>query len=316
MQIQENERKMEQLRFAEELCKEVLALLGEGYRTELSQVRKNNGVLKDALYVRRENSDCVPCFYVDELYRSHCDGEPLPGLAEHMVNIVLNECEAVRNQSQHFFEPEWIKERLFLRLVQAESNEMWLQDAVYVRILDLVAVFYVLTEDAEDGIKSFQLPARIWELLNLGSPEEYFPQMLENTRHLFPEKLWCMEQNIRECIIYGENAPAVRLVSPEEYVSERLYVLSNYRRINGAAVVLYPELLHTIAEKFGGNYYVIPSSVHEVLILKETEEEDVGYLNCMVQTVNKQKVIPEEVLSDHVYYFSAEEGRLQSRAKV
>ena len=204
-------------------------------------------------------------------------------MAEHLANIVLNECEEVQNQAQHFFEPAWITERLFLRLVQAEANEEWLQDAVFVRILDLVAVFYVLTEDEEDGIRSFQLPASIWNLLNLGSAEEYFPKMVENTKRLFPEKIWCIEHNIRECMLYGKDAPVIRLVPPEEYVSKRLYVLSNRRRINGAAVVLYPELLRRLGETFGGNYYVIPSSVHEVLLLKDTEDEDVHRLNDLVR---------------------------------
>ena len=313
MQRQENDTKMNRVRFEDELCREILMLLGEGYRTELSQVRKNNGVLKDALYIRKENSDCVPCFYVDELYRSYCGGEPIPGVAEHLANIVLNECEAVQNQAQHFFEPAWITERLFLRLVQAEANEEWLQDAVFVRILDLVAVFYVLTEDEEDGIRSFQLPASIWNLLNLGSAEEYFPKMVENTKRLFPEKIWCIEHNIRECMLYGKDAPVIRLVPPEEYVSERLYVLSNRRRINGAAVVLYPELLRRLGETFGGHYYVIPSSVPEVLLLKDTEDEDVHRLNDMVRQVNEQQVLSEEVLSNHVYYYSVEDGMLQSR---
>ncbi len=315
MHTQENDTKMSRVRFGEELCREVLALLGTGYRTELSQVRKNNGVLKDALYVRKENSECIPCFYMDELYRSYCDGEHVPGVAEQLADIVLNECEIVRNQAQNFFDTEWIKERLFLRVVQAESNEEWLQEAVYVRVLDLVAVVYVLTEDEEDGIKSFQLPARIWDLLGLGSAEEYFPKLIENTRRLFPEKMWCIEHNVRECAIYGKESVKVSLVPPEEFVSERLYVLSNHRRINGAAVVLYPELLRQLGEKFGGNYYVIPSSVHEVLLLKDTKEEDVGRLNRMVQSVNKQQVMPEEVLSDHVYYYMPEEGRLESRTE-
>ena len=114
-------------------------------------------------------------------------------------------------------------------------------------------------------------------------------------------------------MLYGKDAPVIRLVPPEEYVSERLYVLSNRRRINGAAVVLYPELLRRLGEAFGGNYYVIPSSVHEVLLLKDTEDEDVHRLNDMVRQVNEQQVLSEEVLSNHVYYYSVEDGMLQSR---
>lgn len=316
MQEETSKRRMNRIRFAEELCRQVLAVLGDGYGTELSRVRKNNGVIKDVLYIRKEDSECIPCFYMDELYRSYCGGENEFGLAEHLADIVLNECERVREQVLDFLDRNWIVNHLFVRLIRAESNMEWLQEAVYVEFLDLLAVFYVLTEDAEDGVKSYQLPRNVWDTLELGSAEDYFSTIVENTQRLFPKKLWCVEHTVRECAIPGEEPSVTRLVLPQEYVSQKLYVLSNYRRINGAAVLLYSELLRHLGETFGGDYYVIPSSVHEVLLLKATEEEDAEMLNRMVRTVNEQQVLPEEVLSNHVYLYSVAEERLLSREEA
>ncbi len=310
MQEETGKIKMNRIHFAEELCRQVLVVLGDGYGTEVSRVRKNNGVLKDVLYIRKGDSECIPCFYLDELYCSYCNGENEICLAEHLGNIVLNECERVREQVPDFLEKEWILNHLFVRLIQAESNTEWLQDAVYVEYLDLLAVFYVLTEEGEDGIKSYQLPRTIWNTLELGSAEEYFPVIVANTQHLFPERLWCAEHMVRECRIDGEEQMSAVLIPAKEYSSGKLYVLSNRRKINGAAVVLYPELLRRLGEKFGGNYYVIPSSIHEVILLKDAEREDSGYLNRMVKTVNEQQVLPEEVLADHVYLYSAEDEML------
>ncbi len=315
MQIQADEEKMNRARFEKELCKAVTELLGEGYHTELSKVRKNNGVWKDVLYIRKENSECVPCFYMGEVYRSYLMGECIAGLAEHLTNIVLCECESVSRQAKQFLNQDWIVEHLFLRLVQTEDNAASLKDAVYVEFLDLAAVFYVLTEDGEDGVKSFQLPRSVWESFGLGTAEEYFPKIAENTRRLFPERLWCIEHTVSECRILGEESLRKVRLPQEELYSHKLYVLSNHRRINGAAVLLYPELLKCLGEKFEGNYYIIPSSVHEVLLLKDTKEEDEVRLNYMVCEVNEQQVEPEEVLSNHVYYYSVEEGVVQSRTK-
>ena len=83
--------------------------------------------------------------------------------------------------------------------------------------------------------------------------------------------------------------------------------------MNGAAILLYPDLLKDIGERYGGNYYVIPGSIHEVLLLKDTGEEQAERLNAMVREVNETHVIPEERLSDHVYYYSVSEKELQSR---
>lgn len=313
--MQTQEEKLDRTRFTEELCRMVLTALGEEYRTELSMVRKNNGVMKEVLHIRKESSECIPCFYTEELYHSYCSGEREECLAEYIVNIVLNECEAVRQEAQGYLKKEWISEHVFIRLVQFEKNKEWLKDAIYIPYLDFAAVVYVLTEDCEDGVKSFLLPKHAWDLLEVGTPEEYFSELVENTRRLFPEKLWCIENTVTEGDSSWESTLKIVEEKRDKLYGNRLYVLSNYRKINGASVVLYPELLKKMCEKFSGNYFVIPSSVHEVILLKETGEEDEEYLNCMVSEVNEKHVEPEDVLSGHVYYYSVEKGLCKSKTE-
>ncbi len=306
--LQENNKeKRSREEFRTEVSSLLKVILGDEYETEFSQVRKNNGVMKDALFVRKEDSECIPCFYMEELYQSYCMGEQEAALAEYLANIVQGECEKIRRQAGKYLEKEWITAHLFFRLLHTEQNRTQLEDAVYVEFLDLAAVVYVLTENGADGVKSYQLPKEVWETLELGSVEEYFPKIVENTRQLFPERLVCMERIMLPYTENGEQAYAVRLSEPEERLKEqRLYILTNVRKINGATTVLYPELLKRLGERFEGNYYVIPSSVHEVLLLKDTEGEDSKRLNHMVREVNDTQVEPEEVLSHHVYFYSVE----------
>jgi len=264
--------------------------------------------MKEVLYVRKKGNECMPCFYTDELYASYCNGENEVGLAEYMVNIVLNECESVRREAKKYLTKEWMEEHLFLRLVHMEKNRDWLEDAIYVPYLDLAAVVYVLTDDDETGVKCFLLPKSEWNMLELGTPEEAFSKLVGNTVRLFSEKLWGIEMITEE-----EKTAEVSFVLHSEESMERLrdnllYVMSNHRKINGAAVMLYPGLLEQVHQGFSGNFFVIPSSVHEVLLMKETGETEELFLNHMVRTVNESQVEPEEVLSDHVYYYSSEDG--------
>lgn len=313
MQIQQEKLRTDRRCFTESLCQSVLMMLGEEYETELSEVRKNNGVMKEVLYVRKKGSECIPCFYTEELYRSYCDGENVTGLAEHMVNVVLGECDTVRDEIQNQLKTEWIETHMFLRLVQIEKNMKWLEDAVYIPYLDLAAVVYVLTADDDTGVKSFLLPKYMWDMLGKGTPEDCFFELIANTKRLFPECVWQMEAVTSET---GEGVDGLlRIVEEigEGLQENRLYVLSNQRKVNGASVILYPELLKRIYDGFSGNYYVIPSSVHEVLVLKEKGEEDEEYLNYMVTEVNEYQVEPEEILSGHVYYYSGERGLCMCR---
>lgn len=308
--MQNEKEKMCRASFEEELQRFLLERLGAEYRTEISRVRKNNGVMKEVLYIRKENSECVPCFYLDELYRSYCMGEHTEGLAEHLANIVLTECEEVRQQINVYLSKEWIVKHLFLRLVSAKENEELLTDAVSVKFLDFAAVFYVLTEDCSEGVKSFQIPKNVWERLDLGSEEAYVTRAIENTRRLFPERLYEIEKTEEGCVLH-EELPERSEVRKDRLYSQRLYVLTNHRKINGAAVLLYPELLKRLGERFGGDFYVIPSSVHEVLLLKENDRENAEYLNRMVREVNSRQVAPEEILSNHVYRYFTEEERVE-----
>lgn len=318
MQEQKEEMKMNRTRFGEELCKLILEKLGEDYQAEQSQVRKNNGVMKEVLYLRKKEDECIPCFYMDELYRSYCMGENEEALAEHMVNVVLEECKTVKEQAKKCLEQEWMSDRLFLRLIHREKNRELLETSVYKEYLDLAAVVYVLTEDTEKGVKSFLLPKTMWDALELGTMEEYFPKLLDSTRQLFPETLLCMERFLPEVrnAEGGECVWRIRDVLPEErLIPQRIYILSNRRKVNGAAVMLYPELLKELGGRFGGDYYIIPSSVHEVLLLKASQEEGKGYLNRLIHEVNESQVAPEEVLSDHVYLYSYETGMLSSETE-
>lgn len=308
--LQNEKEKMCRALFEKELQRVLLERLGKEYRTEISCVRKNNGVMKEVMYVRKENSECVPCFYMDELYRSYCIGEHSEGLAEHLADIVLTECEEVRQQIPMYLTKEWIIKHLFLRLVSAKENEELLTDAVYVEFFDFAAVFYVLTEDCPEGVKSFQIPKNVWERLSLGSAEAYVAEAIENTQRLFPERLYLIEKTEEGCVLH-EELPERSEVRKDSLYPQCLYVLTNHRRINGAAVLLYPELLKRLGERFGGDFYLIPSSVHEVLLLKENEWEDVGYLNRMVREVNERQVAPEEILANCVYRYFTEEERLK-----
>ncbi len=301
--------------FGRLLCEQIRSLLGDGYETELTQVRKNNGVLKEVLNVRKENSECVPCFYMDEMFQSHCLGESVDALADYVRNIVQGESPTIKEQVETYTKKEWIEKNLFFRLLDYEKNKDDLEQAVYVRFLDLAAVFYVLTEDSEEGVKSFRLPREIWKSLELGEVEVYFPVIAENTRKLFPERLEYVEYMVLECVekrLRLELPFREILRKPDQQLrSNQLYVLTNHRKINGAAVILYPDMLEELAKRFSGGFYIIPSSVHEVLLLKE-EEIGEERLNEMVREVNETQVEPEEVLTDHVFYYSSEKKQLIS----
>lgn len=87
-----------------------------------------------------------------------------------------------------------------------------------------------------------------------------------------------------------------------------MYVLSNKEHLNGAATLFYPGTMQLVASEFGGSYYILPSSIHEVILIPDDGDMDVEFLLSMVVSVNKDGVLPEDKLTDSVYYYDAEKN--------
>ena len=83
-----------------------------------------------------------------------------------------------------------------------------------------------------------------------------------------------------------------------------MYVCTNTAKLNGAGVILYQELLQEFADRIGSDFYILPSSIHETLLIPANGDMDLEYLRDMVRTVNRTEVAEDEVLSDSVYRYN------------
>lgn len=90
-----------------------------------------------------------------------------------------------------------------------------------------------------------------------------------------------------------------------------MYVATNSKKLNGACVMLYDGLLHDFARKVGRSFYIIPSSIHEVILIPDTLDMDIRYMKAMVKEVNGTEVALDEVLSDNVYRYDIDTDRIE-----
>ena len=112
-----------------------------------------------------------------------------------------------------------------------------------------------------------------------------------------------------------EEMEGKEIINRDEYFEELrdaapMYVLSNRTRVQGASCILYPNILKDFAAAVKSDFYILPSSVHEVILLPVQGDEDEEGLKRMVCEVNETQVEREEVLSDSVYYYSREREKL------
>lgn len=89
-----------------------------------------------------------------------------------------------------------------------------------------------------------------------------------------------------------------------------IYIATNANNLYGSCCLLYENALEIFAEMIGRNYYILPSSLHEILLVPEDDDANAAVLTAMVQDVNITSLCPDEILSNHIYYYD------QSRKKL
>jgi len=290
--------------FSKKLLKEIKKIIPKEYIVELGSVTKNNGVTEEAVSIFEKNKNISPTIYLNEFYECYKEGVELELLAAEIVRR-NNEYKLEESLDVSFFmDYKKAKSKIVFKLVNREKNIKLLEKIPYVDYMDLVIVFYYLAQDEVSGNATILIHNSHMKMWGV-TLEEVYKQARKNTPQLLPAAITGMKEIIMQMI--GEGAEKEDLF--EEEIP--MYVMTNSMKMNGAATMAYPNVVRNFANAIGKNVYIIPSSVHEVILVPENGKE--GYrLNDMVREVNETQVDPKEVLADHVYYYDREENSIQS----
>lgn len=270
----------------------------EDFLVSVYKARKNNGVIRTGLMIEEKGINVSPTIYLEEYYEQYQCGNSLDYIASDIVSLYSRIRFQKPWKSEGFRRYEDVEEKIVFRLINRNANEEMLKTVPYVPYLDLAIVFYVLLEMDPCGTASMliqNIHLSLWGI----TKEELYGTAMVRTPELLPSDFRSMESVIEELAD-----------QPQPPKKGEMYVLSNQIRSFGAAVILYPGRLKRVAALLGESYYILPSSVHEVIIVPEREVPGVSVLNEMITEINEIHVEPEEVLADHAYYYSHASGEL------
>lgn len=294
---------MEIKKFAEKIERAVATVLGEEYQVRLQEVQKNNGVLLQGLIITRKEQNVSPTIYLQPFWEAYEGGVTLTELVRRIIQIYREDTPTESVDMSFFREFEMVKDRICYRLIHGEANAELLKRIPHVPFLDLTICFYYAYESTVLGRGSILIHNSHMELWDT-TTAELMRLAQENTPRLFPWECGSMEVVVRELMQEPECQGQVSDEMEElQLIDMPMYILGNQQRTHGAACVLYPDLLTRLGEKLGANFYILPSSVHEVILLADSGKEDPQALKDMISEVNRTQVDPEEVLSDSLYYF-------------
>ena len=289
-----------------EQVKDLLQAAFPEAEVELRNVTKNNGLILHGVCIRENERTISPTIYLDSFYEDLDD--VYDGKIEDVVNTVIDLYEDrkdVQISTGFFTDYEQVKQMLGIKLINKDQNEELLKSSPHYVYGDLAAVFIVCIPQLEDGSRGTILirndNLKLWEGVDKSM--------------LLKDALDCMRKTPP---VIKTIADALRGFMGDQYFEDmpdaanmiQMYVLTNQESNYGASQILLHENLDEIAERLGeSRMYVIPSSVHEVLVVPVTGE-CIEIAN-MIREVNDTVVSREEILSYNLYLYDAEDKTIR-----
>ena len=267
------------------LC-EIRGQVDAQVRTELYTVTKNNGTRRTGILFKQEDSNLAPTIYLEEFYQKYLKGQQVPDLADSICSIYQEIRVKKTCDCQNLFDFNHVKEHIVYKLIRRDANEELLKQIPYELFLDLAVVYYIQIDNTRFGSAAIQIRnehLRYWRV----EKEEIRRLAEKNTPRIYPAQI--------------------------QKIVRFMYVATNEQCSLGAAVMRYPDFREKVRGMIRGDFYILPSSIHEVILVPESFGLEPERMQEMVKEINQTGVAPEEVLSDSVYYFDGEEIRIVAK---
>lgn len=203
---------------------------------------------------------------------------------------------------ERFLDFEKVKSRIRIKLVNKARNLKYLERLETLDFLDLAIVPYVLLDEAEEGMYSFNVTkqiANVWKL----EASQLCEIAIDNITNAQDWSVRDMENVMRELIAHSPAKVGEQYDYDMEQVDEKMLVVTNKEATEGASVILCADVIREIQQQVGEDFVVLPSSRHETIVIPAGVVEP-AMLKSLVKQVNEEQVSPEDFLADNVYFYN------------
>lgn len=289
----------------EEFIAEIQAELLKGWKEDaditICPLKKNNNQKFTGLHIRQDHQNTSPVLYLEGYYLLLKQGRSMSQVLRQIQHDYERACLTIPCKMKNPSNFAYIKDRIIFRLINFEKNKELLKDCPYVRLFDLALTFRWVAYTDDNGIASALITRQEMEHWKV-TPEQILVIAKKNTPALFPARIYTLDRVLKEFGIIGE----------DNDTQMEMYILTNQTKINGATSLLYDNVLADFARSKRTDFYILPSSIHEVILLPLYEADSEEILFRIVKEANEKVVSLGDVLSDQIYYYRWEENRLEA----
>lgn len=268
------------------------------------------------LMVIQEGRNMAPTVNMEQLFNYYQNHPEISiyDVMEKISAIIQREQPGLNMES--ILQYDLAKEKLFMRVSSAEKNQELLQNVPHELKEDLAITFHLAVDLDEEGLASTMITNNIMEQYGI-TEEQLYQDALVSSPKVLPATVENMDKLLRRMMLDDMKASgmgAEELKAMEEEMDQMISanpnpmtVVSNEQTVDGASALFYPGMMDLIGESLKGDYFILPSSINEMIVVPDDGSLDHKELKAMVNEVNHTQVSPEERLTDEVYHYDTKE---------
>lgn len=285
---------------------------GDTASVHTGKYKKNNGIELTGVSVRFYGDNIAPTIYIEDCYRKYKAGETLGAIVRGIIEIIEQNKMPTSQGIIDFGNYELMKKRIAYKLVNTELNAKLLEEIPHIEYLDMSIVFMVVLE-ADDPIWGDDVNDRGGYILIYNNHLEMwgvdvqciYEEAVENARRIFPAQIMMM----KEMIDLSTNREFLPMECAMD-IPDSIYVVTNSKHTYGASALVDENLWQEFSIKTQHNLFIIPSSIHEIIVIEDSGELNAMDLKNTISIVNSSCLEAVEVLSDNLYYYNQSTGKV------
>ena len=301
--------------FISTITKRAEKTAGKEGHVYVNQIIKNNDTKLDGLVIMEKGHTMAPTIYLNDYYPKYKDGMSIDNIMDEILSSYYMSRDSFELNLDHFKSYDKMRHRIVYKLVNYKKNKELLKTVPHKNYLDLAVVYYAVLSDnggriATALIHDSHLKAWNIDFDVLDKQAKYnTPRLLRATIKPIEKVLSDIARKNKNCTLAMDEYEDCKDIFPDDLyafendISKSMYVLTNASGMNGAACLLYEKPLSCFGERIQRDFFVLPSSVHEVILVPKYDGLKREDLLDMVVEINKTGVSSDEVLSDNVYEY-------------
>lgn len=291
--------------FTDEVKEQIKNFLPEDFAeatVELIQVVKNNDLKLTGLNINNRKNNICPTIYLEGFYEEYKAGKDIKKVLQEISEIRIKHNVKKNFDIEKAKDYAKAKNYIVPRIINSKWNKDLLKDRPYTKLCDLAVTYHIVMNQVAAGVATTPVTNNMiadWDV----DTKTIHETSMQNMRNLFPTTFQSINYAMNNIT---RNEPE----NPNEgfETEDLMYVLSNTSHMNGASAILDEEIMHKIIDKLGKDFTIIPSSIHELIIVKSIPGANPSEIAEMINAVNNTSVEQDIRLSDHPYRYSVKDG--------